>query len=91
MGVSVLLLITIKELPEDPNLMPPISFQLFTKPKFKRNPIPIGICASQTADHFLVPVISETKQNLLKNELPIHSSNQTFIQSFYYIFYHFEI
>lgn len=51
--------------------MPSICFQLYSK--IKKEHVPLGICASQTMDTFLVPEISETDRNLLKGEYPVHS------------------
>ncbi|CAH1726095.1 unnamed protein product [Aphis gossypii] len=51
------------ELPEDPNLIPPISFQLFTKYVIKNSYTPLGICVSQPLNEFLVPTISKTQWN----------------------------
>lgn len=62
-------------MPEDLNNIPPISFQLFSNPMLKRNPIKIGMCASQAIDQFLAPVISEAEWNQLQKESPVHSGN----------------
>lgn len=62
-------------MPENLNHIPPISFQLFSKPMLKRNPIKIGMCASQAIDQFLAPAILETEWNRLQKESPVHSGN----------------
>lgn len=33
------------------------------------------MCTSQTMDHFLVPMISETEWKQLRNENPVHSGD----------------
>ncbi|XP_022180839.1 fer-1-like protein 4 isoform X3 [Myzus persicae] len=58
------------ELPEDPNLIPPISFQIFSKLIIKNTHTSLGICVSQPLDEFIVPSILKTQQN----ERPDYSS-----------------
>lgn len=62
-----------KELPEDSNLLPPISFQLFTKTIIKNSHTPLGICVSQPLNELLIPSISKTQQK----ERPDYSSKIT--------------
>lgn len=62
-----------KELPEDPNLIPPINFQLIVKSDKQKPMITVGVCASQSMDYFLAPTVSETEWNKLKDTNPDHS------------------
>lgn len=71
----------LKELPENPNLISPIIFQIFSKPKH----IPIGMCAPQPANSFFVS-IPEIESNESKNEHPVHSGNEFLIFNFNYNF-----
>lgn len=62
-----------QDLPEDPNLIPPINFELIVKSRKQKKMIPVGVCASQAMDYFLAHTVSETEWNKLKDTNPDHS------------------